>query len=78
MIKLTRLAGDSFLLNSELICYVESKPDTYITLTNGERVVVRESPDTIVQRSLEYQRCKHMFPLTVSVPVPTSAEACRN
>ena len=43
MIKLSRLDGEEFVLNAELIRYVESRPDTFITLTNGDRVVVRES-----------------------------------
>ena len=33
MIKLTRLNGEVFVLNAELIRSVESRPDTYITLT---------------------------------------------
>ena len=33
MIKLNRLGGEPFVLNAELIRYVEARPDTYITLT---------------------------------------------
>jgi flagellar protein FlbD len=62
MIKLTRLDGELFVLNAELIRYVEARPDTFITLTNGERVVVRESMDDVVSRSIDYQRSKHLFP----------------
>jgi uncharacterized protein YlzI (FlbEa/FlbD family) len=29
MIKLTRLGGEEFILNAELIRYVESRPDTW-------------------------------------------------
>jgi flagellar protein FlbD len=63
MIKLTRLAGEPFLLNAELIRYVESRPDTFITLTTGERLVVQESMDEVMQRAIEYQQTKHLFPL---------------
>lgn len=62
MIKLTHLNGDAFILNAELICYVEQRPDTFITLTCGDRVVVRESIDEVLQRTLEYQRSKHLVP----------------
>ena len=48
MIKLTRLDGEAFVLNAELIRYVEAHPDTFITLSGGERVVVRESMDEVV------------------------------
>lgn len=67
MIKLTRLDGESFVLNAELIRYVESRPDTYVTLSGGERIIVRESMDEVVSRALEYQRSKHLLPpLTTS------------
>ncbi len=62
MIKLTRLDGEAFVLNAELIRYVEARPDTFITLSGGERVVVRESMDEVVQRAIDYQRAKHLFP----------------
>ena len=63
MIKLTRLDGEEFILNAELIRYVESRPDTFITLTVGDRVVVEESMDEVVRRSVEYQRSKQMIQL---------------
>ncbi|QDU41646.1 MULTISPECIES: flagellar FlbD family protein [Symmachiella] len=56
MIQLTRLNGDQFVLNAELIRFVESRPDTYITLTTDDRFVVRESMDEVVQRSIQYSR----------------------
>ena len=63
MIKLTRLGGEEFILNAELICYVESRPDTFITLTMGDRLVVEQSMDEVLRRSVEYQRSKQMIPL---------------
>jgi flagellar protein FlbD len=63
MIKLTRLGGEKFILNAELIRYVESRPDTFITLTVGDRVVVEESMDEVLRRSVEYQRSKLLTPL---------------
>jgi flagellar protein FlbD len=62
MIKLTRLDGEVFVLNAELIRYVESRPDTYVTLVSGERVLVRESMDEVMQRALTYQQSKLMLP----------------
>ena len=66
MIKLTRLAGEPFLLNAELIRYVESRPDTFVTLTSGERLVVRESMDEVMRCVIDYQRSKHLFPLSLA------------
>jgi flagellar protein FlbD len=62
MIKLTHLGGEAFILNAELIRYVEARPDTFITLTGGDRVVVRESMDDVLQRAIEYHRSKHFIP----------------
>lgn len=62
MIKLTRLDGEEFLLNAELIKYVEVRPDTFITLTTNDRLVVTETPEEVLRRTLEYQRCKRMLP----------------
>jgi len=62
MIKLTRLDGEAFILNAELIRYVESRPDTFVTLTSGERLVVLESMDEVVQRTIQYQQSKYLIP----------------
>ena len=62
MIKLSHLDGSAFLLNAELIQFVEERPDTFITLVSGTRIVVKESMDEVLQRSLGYQRSKHLIP----------------
>jgi flagellar protein FlbD len=62
MIKLTRLGGETFVLNADLIRYVEAHHDTFITLTSGDHVVVQESMDEVLERAIEYQRAKSMFP----------------
>ena len=56
MISLTRLGGQRFVLNAELIRSVEENPDTTITLVGGERVLVRESMREVVERSVDYGR----------------------
>jgi flagellar protein FlbD len=62
MIKLTRLGGEEFVLNADLIRYIEARPDTFITLTIGDRVVVEESMDEVLRRAIDYQRAKHVIP----------------
>jgi flagellar protein FlbD len=62
MIKLTRLDGEQFVLNADLIRYIEARPDTFITLTAGERLVVKESMDEVVRRAVRYQQAKHLVP----------------
>jgi len=63
MIQLTRLDGEAFILNADLIKYVEHRPDTFITLTGNDRIVVAESPEEVLQRALEYHRSKRLLPL---------------
>lgn len=70
MIKLTRLDGQAFILNADLIRFVEQRPDTFVTLTSGDRIVVLENMDQVVERAVEYQQRKAMLP---ALHVPTSA-----
>ncbi len=78
MIRLTRLNGEEFVLNAELIRYVEQRPDTFITLTTGESLVVRQSMDEVVRRTVEYHRQKSPWaavdwPGMSGPPEPTNA-----
>ncbi len=50
MIKLTRLNGPSFVLNSDLIQRIEATPDTLVTLVDGDRYLVTESVDEVIER----------------------------
>lgn len=61
MIKLTRLGGDEFVLNVDLIRTVESRPDTYITLTTGERIIVLEAVEEVVRRAIGYARAVRLL-----------------
>ena len=56
MITLTRLNGQTFLLNPELIETVEEKNNTLITLTSGNRYMVRESAKTTVKKIRQYYK----------------------
>jgi flagellar protein FlbD len=62
VIKLTRLDGEVFVLNADLIRYIESRPDTFVTLTCGERMVVREPMDEVMERAIRYQQSKYLVP----------------
>jgi len=56
MIRVTRLDGRPFVVNAELIKYVEETPDTVLTMRDGERIVVRESAQEVVARAVSYAR----------------------
>lgn len=50
MIKVTRLDGSEMYLNEDLIELIEETPDTHITLTNGDRYVIREKTSVLLER----------------------------
>jgi len=56
MIAVTRLNGKKFVVNAENIRYVESTPDTMVTMMNGDKVMVQETLETVVQLAIEYSR----------------------
>ncbi len=61
MIAVTKLNNQAVVINSELIKFVEQTPDTMITLTTGERIMVRETVQEIVGRAIEYGRKVRCF-----------------
>lgn len=59
MIHVTRLNHVSVVLNSDLIEYIEVTPDTVISLTTGQKLMVLESAEEIIARVVEYHRLIH-------------------
>jgi flagellar protein FlbD len=55
MIFATRLDGREVVINVDLIITIEKTPDTVLTLTTGDRIMVRESLEEIVQRAIAYR-----------------------
>ncbi|MCL4835242.1 MAG: flagellar FlbD family protein [Caldilineaceae bacterium] len=56
MISVTRLDGREFTLNADLIEIIESNPDTFVRLLNGNSFVVRESRTEVVGRIVAFRR----------------------
>lgn len=56
MIALTKLNGQEFVLNCNLIETIYENPDTTIHLTNGPIYIVREKMDEVLRRAVEYHR----------------------
>jgi uncharacterized protein YlzI (FlbEa/FlbD family) len=56
MIQLTRLNSHPLVVNSDLIKFVEQAPDTVITLVNGDKIVVLESAQDILERVVQFRR----------------------
>lgn len=56
MIQLTRLNHVPLIVNADLIEHVEVTPDTVVALTTGQKFLVLESADEVVDRVIEYRR----------------------
>ena len=71
MIDLTRLNGHRLILNCDLIRYAETSPETTLTLTTGEKLIVRESLDDLILL------IKHYRPEILTTAWPEPAPALR-
>lgn len=60
MIFLTRTNGTVFYVNAELIQTVEATPDTVVTLVNNKKYIVKDKPEEIAERFIEYRRKTHL------------------
>jgi len=49
------LSGNEVWLNSDLIQHLEATPDTVVTLIDGHRVVVQESPAEVQARHIAFR-----------------------
>jgi flagellar protein FlbD len=56
MISLTRLNDTSVVINPDLIVIIEEIPDTIITLSNGEKITVKEKVQEVIRRVIEFRR----------------------
>ena len=56
MIQLTKLNGHQVVINSDLIEFIEETPDTVITLTTNDKLVVKERMADIVSKVVFYRR----------------------
>ncbi len=56
MIHLTRIDGQRFAVNCDLLKFVERAPDTVVTLVTGERIEVKESTQEVLDLVLDFRR----------------------
>jgi flagellar protein FlbD len=55
MIQLTRLNGHAIAVNCDLIRFVESIPDTVLTLVTGEKLIVLETCAEVIAIAVNYR-----------------------
>jgi len=56
MIRLTRLNRIPVYLNSDLIEHIDSTPDTVVTLTSGQKLLVIETPEEVCEKVVAFRR----------------------
>lgn len=56
MVSITKLNNQDIVINSDLIEYIEATPDTTITMTNGHKIIARESVQDIINKIIDYKR----------------------
>ncbi len=63
MISLTRLNNTKLVINADKIKFVEETPDTIITLVNNEKIMVKETADEVVSKTVEFIRSTRHLPI---------------
>jgi flagellar protein FlbD len=69
MIRITKLNDEEILVNDDLIEFVETIPETMISLVDGKKIMVKESPDEIIERVAAFRR------MASGSPVPSKAKS---
>jgi flagellar protein FlbD len=59
MIALRRLNNEPVMVNPDLIEFLEANPDTVVTLTSGNKLLVRDSMDEVREKIIEFKRRIH-------------------
>ncbi len=56
MIQLTRLNHVPLIINADLIEHVEGTTDTVVALTTGQKFLVRESAEEVVEKVIRFRQ----------------------
>jgi flagellar protein FlbD len=67
MIEVSKLNGEKYFVNAETIDFIETTPDTVLTLASGKKILVLEQPAVIIQRIVAYKQLIYLnLPMTLS------------
>lgn len=56
MIKVTDIGGTEKYLNCDMIERIELVPDTLVVLVNGHHIILRDAPNDLIDRIVEFRR----------------------
>lgn len=55
MVRLTKINGQEIYVNNDLIEFIESTPDTIISLTTGKKLIIKETVEEVIDKVLEFK-----------------------
>ena len=73
MIKVTRLNDSTLIVNVDMIQSLQAIPETVITFTNNDKIMVKEPLEELSQRIVDYQRTVNAKLATGNRPSPDFA-----
>jgi len=56
LVTLSRLNGSVVAINPDLITWIDVTPDTIVSLLGGDKIIVRESLDEVIERVIAFRR----------------------
>jgi flagellar protein FlbD len=59
VIVVKKINGQEIIVNCELIETIEFSPHAVMSLTTGEKIIVDENRDDLLQKIMEYKRAIH-------------------
>jgi flagellar protein FlbD len=74
MIAVKKINQQEILVNCELVETVEFSPHAVMSLTSGEKIVVDETLDSLIQKIIEYKKRIHSRGVEFRVVPKTGTE----
>lgn len=56
MIDVLRLDGKKYWVNPHMIESMESTPDLTLTMLSGKKIIVKNSPEELIEKIIQYRR----------------------
>ena len=56
MIDVMRLDGKKYWVNPHMIESMETTPDLTLTMLSGRKIIVRNSPEDVIDKIIEYRK----------------------
>jgi flagellar protein FlbD len=56
LVTLSRLNGTVVAINPDLITWIDVTPDTIVSLLGGDKIIVRESLEEVIERVIAFRR----------------------